>query len=262
MPSGPALPPPGAVPIPPGGPAPQPLPSGQAQQQIPPPPPIPLPSGQSGSNLVPRNDALWQPGEVTVQLGTPQPIVTEAPTRTAVQDPPTQAQIADVAPKGNTAKPQPAATALPVGIPQFNLARERVGAGLRPLLDDGLDWLKDNGYRTVIYLREPGTADSSDRKQVEKRGMTYVSIELSPQQLTKQTVEDFNKLIADTAAQPVFVYDRDGALAGSLWYLHFRSVDGASADQARLKAAALGLREDRGGLHREMWLRANAVIAE
>jgi uncharacterized protein (TIGR01244 family) len=212
----------------------------------------------SGSNLSPRDEPQWQPGEATVQLGTPQPIITEAPAKKTTPHPP---EVAGVAPKENAVKQQPAPSAFPVGIPQFAQVRERVSGGLRPLLDDGLDWLKDNGYRTVVHVRGPGTADNADRKQVEKRGMHYVALEVSPQTLTKKTVEDFGKLIADDAAQPVFVYDRDGALAGSLWYLHFRR-EGASVDEARQKAAALGLREDRAGTHREMWQSARVLFGE
>lgn len=251
----PVLPPPGFT-----QPAPmmQPLPGTQGPLGPPqiPPPPAPI---MSGSKFEQRAEPQWLPGEVTVQLGTPQPIITDAPAQKAI---PQQPQVAEATPKSNAVKTPIAPGAFPVGIPQFAQARERVSAGLRPLLDDGLDWLKEQGYRTVINLREPGIVDSADRKQVEKRGMAYVSFEVSPLKLTKKLVDDFNKVIADPAAQPVFVYDRDGALAGSVWYLHFRTTDGATGEEARGKAAGLGLREERAGLHHEMWLSARQLLEE
>src|SRR5262249_19368858 len=76
----------------------------------------------------------------------------------------------------------PATPPLPVGIPQFATARPGVASGLKPLLD-GLDWLQENGYRTVLHLRLPGTEDAADRKQIEKRGLKYLSLEVSPQTL-------------------------------------------------------------------------------
>jgi hypothetical protein len=75
---------------------------------------------------------------------------------------------------------------------------------------------------------------------------------VSPQALTQKLVEEFSRIARDGAGYPLFVYDRDGSLAGGLWYLHFRTAEGATDEAARVRAAALGLREDRDG-HREMW---------
>jgi protein tyrosine phosphatase (PTP) superfamily phosphohydrolase (DUF442 family) len=119
---------------------------------------------------------------------------------------------------------------------------------------DGLDWLKSAGYRTVLFIRRPGTDDSADRREVEKRGMKYVTLEVSAQTLTATVVEQFNRIIGDTAAQPLFVYDNDGTLAGGLWYLHFRTADAASDETARSHAARLGLKEAGTDEQRAMWL--------
>jgi protein tyrosine phosphatase (PTP) superfamily phosphohydrolase (DUF442 family) len=137
-----------------------------------------------------------------------------------------------------------------------------VASGLRPSLDDGLDWLQANGFRTVLNVRLPGEDDTADRKQVEKRGLKYVTIEVSPQTLTRQTVADFSRVASDTAGYPLFVYDRDGALAGGLWYLHFRLAEQANDDGARVRASRLGLREDREGNQRAMWLAIQKLLSE
>jgi protein tyrosine phosphatase (PTP) superfamily phosphohydrolase (DUF442 family) len=142
---------------------------------------------------------------------------------------------------------------LPVGIPQFAVAREEVASGLKPLLD-GLDWLRTNGYRTVLHIRQPGEDDTADRRQIEKLGLKYLSLEVSPQTLSKNIVNEFNRLVADSASHPLFVYDQDGTLSGGLWYLHFRTAGQESDEVARLKAARLGLREDATDGHRAMWL--------
>jgi hypothetical protein len=150
---------------------------------------------------------------------------------------------------------------LPVGIPQFTPAKERITNGLRPHLD-GLDWLQANGYRTVLHVRLPGEDDTADRRQVEKRGLRYVSLEVSPQTLSRPVADEFNRIVGDANAQPLFVYDREGMLAGGLWYLHFRVIDGLSDQAARAKAASLGLKEDEGGAHRGMWLAIQRLLSE
>ena len=118
---------------------------------------------------------------------------------------------------------------------------------------DGLDWLAANGYKTVLHLRAPGEDDVTDRRQFEARGLKYFSLEV-PIPLTREVVEEFNHMIGEVGNQPLFVYDRDGILAGGLWYLHFRIADGASDEDARANAARLGLKEDQSAEAKRMWL--------
>jgi len=86
------------------------------------------------------------------------------------------------------------------------------------------------------------------------RGLKYLSLEVSLTPLAKETVDQFNALVADAANQPLFVYDKDGMVAGGLWYLHFRTVEALPEDDARLKAARLGLKSEPEGDHKNMWL--------
>jgi protein tyrosine phosphatase (PTP) superfamily phosphohydrolase (DUF442 family) len=150
----------------------------------------------------------------------------------------------------------------PAGIAQFSQPIPGVAGGLRPSIDDGLDWLAKQGYRTVLHVRGAGEADDTDRKQVEKLGMTYLSLEVSPSTLTRAKVEEFAKLVGDTARRPLFIYDQDGALAGPLWYLYFRKVNNDTDEVARIKADRLGLRTEREGPHRLMWLAVQNYLQE
>jgi protein tyrosine phosphatase (PTP) superfamily phosphohydrolase (DUF442 family) len=152
------------------------------------------------------------------------------------------------------AAPAPASSAtLPAGIPDFAPAlSDRVANGRKPFLD-GLDWLKANGYRGAILLRRPNEPDAADRKQFEQRGMTFASLAVSPETLSRTTVEEFARLVANPSAQPLFVYDANGSLTGPLWYLYFRKVERISDDAARIRAGRLGLREPIDADARAMW---------
>jgi protein tyrosine phosphatase (PTP) superfamily phosphohydrolase (DUF442 family) len=141
------------------------------------------------------------------------------------------------------------------------MAKERVYSGLKPALEDGLDWLKNNGYRSVLHLRAGGEDDLADERQVEKRGMNFRSLEVSPQTISQKLIDDFNSLINDAKAQPLFVYDKDGELAGALWYLHFRTA-GDGDEAARSKAARLGLKESTDEEHRTLWVAVQKYLSE
>jgi protein tyrosine phosphatase (PTP) superfamily phosphohydrolase (DUF442 family) len=140
-----------------------------------------------------------------------------------------------------------------VDVPQFAIARNRVANGLQPF-PDGVTWLQAHGYRTVLHLRQPGEDDGIARKVFEKRGMTFLSLEVSPRTLSKEVVEEFNRMVTTETNAPLFVYDKDGSLTGGLWYLYFRLVEKMPDEKARAEAERLGLRPDQNGEHRTMWI--------
>jgi protein tyrosine phosphatase (PTP) superfamily phosphohydrolase (DUF442 family) len=244
----------GGFPTAPGSPAPN-FPS------APPGPSPQFPTVPPGGNAAPafptappgptsQLESNWQPAEARVPansrvlLAPPEPLADNLAKDTAKQSPPPQVDAA-------AAAKLPSA-ALPVAIPQFAPIKPQVATGRRPL-DDGFAWLETNKYRGVLYLRLPGENDDADRKLAESHKLNYQSIEVSPNLLTKDTVDEFFKLVRDPMNQPLFVYDRDGALAGGLWYLWFRVAEQDPEDVARIRARAAGLREDRDGASREMW---------
>jgi len=225
-------------------------------------PPIAPPVASAPPPTTPR-----QPPLARIQLDPPEPLQEQEPSTAKVQPPEPEPPMASTprpspSPEPPVAKNEQApgkGFSFPVGIPQFSVVKERVANGLRPSLDEGLDWLQKQGYRTVLYVRRPNDADSADRDQVEKRGMRFVTLEVTPDSLAETTVTDFAAIVNDSAGQPIFVYDRDGSLAGGLWYLVFRR-ENASDDVARVRAGSLGFREDRDDAHREMWMAVQKLL--
>ncbi len=143
--------------------------------------PAPTPPNTGGITPAPqepiaRVENRWQPADKNVQLGAPEPLASAEPKAEPRLYPP------DKTPEPPVNKGK-AATGLPVGIPQFSSPMDNVATGLRPSLDEGLDWLQARGYRTVVHIRAPGEDDAADRKQVEKRNMKYISLEVAPQHL-------------------------------------------------------------------------------
>lgn len=153
----------------------------------------------------------------------------------------------------------PATPALPVDIPQFAMVKKGVASGQQPF-SDGWSWLQAHGYKTVLHVRPPEESDGAAERIVTRRGLKYLSLEVSPTTLSREVVERFNRMVTDEANQPLFVFDRDGSLAGGLWYLHFRLVDKMSDEKARTEAARLGFREE--GAHRTMWIAVQKYLRD
>lgn len=154
---------------------------------------------------------------------------------------------------------RPGATDFPPDIPQYGLVYDQVAAGLQPF-PEGFRWLKDHGYRAVLFVRAAGEDDSAVRTEVEGKGMKYLTLEVSPTTLNRELVREFGRSIADTRDQPLFVFDRKGMLAGSLWYLHFRMVENQADVQAKARATRLGLKEDAAGEYADLWLAINQLL--
>jgi protein tyrosine phosphatase (PTP) superfamily phosphohydrolase (DUF442 family) len=113
----------------------------------------------------------------------------------------------------------------------------------------GLDWLKAQGYKTVVYIRNPKDDDTTDRRQVERRGMKFVSLSVTADTLSKDWIDNFNETVGRSADRPVFVYSRDASVAAAVWYLHLRTAEFLTHDEARLRAARLGLKDERSEIY-------------
>jgi hypothetical protein len=161
--------------------------------------------------------------------------------------------------ESKTSEPPPAPA--PVDIPQFTQVYERVASGMRPSGTPGLDWLKANNFRTVLYLRRTSDDETTDRREIESRGLKYLSMEVQPQSL-RENLDQFNQIVNDTSNHPLFVYSKDPMVTGSLWYLHFRTVNHMPEAEARSKAARVGLQEEQTDANRPLWLAIQKALEQ
>jgi protein tyrosine phosphatase (PTP) superfamily phosphohydrolase (DUF442 family) len=148
-----------------------------------------------------------------------------------------------VRPAGGTAEPPVAAPPNPTaGLPGFTRVKEGVASGRKPALE-GFDTLKRTGFKSVVYLHAAGADISAVRVVAEKKGLTFAAVEATPEKLS-DAVTAFDRVVADRAAQPVYVFDDDGLRTGALWYVHFRTTDQLSPEVARIRARGLGLSDE------------------
>jgi protein tyrosine phosphatase (PTP) superfamily phosphohydrolase (DUF442 family) len=194
-----------------------------------------------------------------VRLGSP-----ELPPADVAKEPPARARLAP------PETPEPPMTKVPedrsrppaetLDIPQFAIARGQVANGLQPF-PDGVAWLKEQGYRTVLHLRAPGEDDAAARRLYERQGLRYESLEVSARTVDKDLVDRFNRLVVDPGRLPLFVYDKDGSLSGAMWYLHYRIAVGMDDAKALAEASRLGFKPE-SEEHRAMLLAAKAYLSQ
>jgi len=145
------------------------------------------------------------------------------------------------------------------GVPGFAVVKDGVATGRRPTLD-GWDALKTAGYKTAVYLHDPATDPASAKEQAEKRGLTFVAVPVSADKF-EDAMTRFQTLVTDKSARPTFVFDDDGARTGSLWYAYLRTVDFLGSDEARVKAAAAGLKDPPSAEQQTFWVAVQKYLA-
>lgn len=255
-PSGSMTLPPGAVLQPPGQMTPPPGAVLQPPGQMTPPPGAAI---QQNNYISPGPSP--QAVAPSVYLEQPEPVATKPTPSVSAPAPETRPYTPQTAEPPPARDDNAASPALPVDIPQFATVKNNIASGQEPFTE-GVAWLKRHGYRIVLHIRAPGENDEAAHKQYEQAGLRYLSLELSPQTLSKDIVDKFNQLIADNVNLPLFVYDKDGSLAGALWYLHFRLVDRATDEKARDDAERLGFKQERSEANLKMWLAVQKLLKD
>src|SRR5262249_25549258 len=126
------------------------------------------------------------------------------------------------------------------GIAKFASVDLKLAGGSVPS-GDGLNWLAENGYRTVLDLRESSEVTPAFIADASKRGLRYVALPIILKEINRDQLARFNYEITAGEARPLFFFDTDGSRAGSLWYLRRRTVDQVDDPIARREGELLGL---------------------
>jgi protein tyrosine phosphatase (PTP) superfamily phosphohydrolase (DUF442 family) len=126
------------------------------------------------------------------------------------------------------------------GINRFVAVDLKLAGGSAPSTD-GLKWLVEKGYRTVLDLRETSEVPSSFIAEVAGMGLRYVALPIGLKAIDRDHVDRFNFEMAAGEARPLFFFDSDGTRAGALWYIRRIANDRVDHQIARREAQDLGL---------------------
>ncbi len=199
------------------------------------------PQGES-ANLFDNIPPVDLPSEFTRKV-TPAPGPASTPTLAPTTAAPTAAEansaaegvaVASLPPSSSTSSPQAP------GIRRSASVAPTIGGGSVPSVE-GLDWLKEKGYKTFVDLRQGPEVEPTFAEAVNDRGMVYISLPILASRLDPSRVARFDALIAQSENRPIYFCDGDGTRAGLLWYLHLRAVEGEDSPSAAQKAEEIGL---------------------
>jgi protein tyrosine phosphatase (PTP) superfamily phosphohydrolase (DUF442 family) len=143
------------------------------------------------------------------------------------------------------------------GIPHYTIVEANVATGGQPTLD-GMKWLKERGFHTVLNLLPESEADPAEPTMVRELDLEYVSLPVTAESINRATVDMFNQIADDAKYRPLFIHDSIGARTGALWYIHRVTVDNVPEDRARNQAVRVGLKDS----DTELWLAIQRYLSE
>lgn len=200
-----------------------------------------LPSGLSGP--IPPINGVPLPGSIsgpTLGMGS-----SPAPVTTNKANVPPSIMLGPPETSNNPAQSnRPANQAgFPVDIPGYAVLSEKIAGGHQPF-PDGIMWLKEAGFSTVIHLRSNTDDAAVSRQLVERHGLAYKSLDVSTNSMDSSLLATIDRDIQSANGRPVFIFDRDGSRTGAMWIAYSTTYLGVSESQAREQAARLGYRKE------------------
>ncbi len=126
------------------------------------------------------------------------------------------------------------------GIRHYASVAPSTAGGSAPSID-GLEWLKEKGYRTFVDLRKPSEVDPNFVEAVSDRNMVYISLPILANRLEQNRLARFDDLMTLSENRPLYFCDADGTRAGLVWYIHLRAVVQEDSQSATAKAEEIGL---------------------
>ena len=222
-------------------------------------------SGADDQNPLDHLPPLDLPGEVTKSAASP-PVPpaadrnvkpgSESEKKAAVQGESPAPAVDDLdLTSGTSPGGQPSLSAsVGPGINRFVAVDLKLAGGSAPAID-GLKWLVDKGYRTVLDLREPSEVPSSFITEATNLGLRYVTLPISLKTIDRAHVDRFHFEVAAGEARPLFFFDSDGTRAGALWYIRRIASERIDHQIARREAEELGLTD------KNFWAAATNYVA-
>jgi hypothetical protein len=126
------------------------------------------------------------------------------------------------------------------GIRRYASIAPALAGGSSPSIE-GLEWLKEKGYRTFIDLRKPSEVEPNFVDAVNDRNMVYISLPIVANRLDSSRLARFDDLVAPSDNRPLYFCDAEGTGAGLAWYIHLRVVQQEDPQSATSKAEEIGL---------------------
>jgi uncharacterized protein (TIGR01244 family) len=128
----------------------------------------------------------------------------------------------------------------PARIPAYTLVRPDLATGGQPD-PEALAQLGALGFRTVVNLRTEKEGAAEERGVVERQGLGYVNVPVTPESFSLADVEAVEKVLGDPSSGPVLLHCASSNRVGAVWAA-IQARKGKGFEDALADGRAAGLR--------------------
>jgi len=136
---------------------------------------------------------------------------------------------------------QSSAESVELAIPNFSRVNDRISAAGQPS-QQAFEQLKKMGYKTIINLRTAEEGADKEKEIVEKLGLRYINIPITPQTITQEKVKQLAEVINDESSGRILIHCASSNRVGGMWFLHRVMNESCSIEQAIEEAEKAGLK--------------------
>lgn len=136
----------------------------------------------------------------------------------------------------------PPETVAPTLIPYYQLVRPDVATAGQPS-EEALLRLRDLGFTVVIDLREPEEGTAAERAVVEKAGLRYVSVPVTPKTFSRADAAKVAAILDEKGRGPVLLHCGTANRVGGLWTV-MEVAKGRPFEDAEKEGVTIGLHSE------------------
>lgn len=119
---------------------------------------------------------------------------------------------------------------------------DRVATAAQPTIEQ-LSAVKEEGFRSIINLREPSEHDAqAEQAAAAKLGLRYISIPVKTAEPKPEEVDAFLDATGDPSIYPVFIHCASGNRVGAFWLIRRVLVDHWTVEDAEKEARQIGMK--------------------
>lgn len=116
--------------------------------------------------------------------------------------------------------------------------------GTGKLTEENIKNAKAEGVKTIVDLRSPQEGTGEERVLVQKYGMNYFNVPVTPSSLRKAQADVISHVLSDEANKPVIIHCSSGNRVGALWAVYLRYYKNLGVNEAIDEGIKKGLRSE------------------
>lgn len=128
----------------------------------------------------------------------------------------------------------------PLDIPGYSLINNSVAVGLLPY-PDGIDWLVKEKFKSALFIHSSTQETNAIVSLFEKRGMKLNLLLLEESNLSAERINIEISKLQNSTLQPIYVFDLDGSIAASFWFVYLQKTTLKSEDETLNQLMKLGM---------------------